>query len=51
MVKKTKRKVTDADKKKMIDLFKQGLTMTKIADQIGCSRPTAINHLKKASLK
>lgn len=48
---KARKKLTDTDKKEMITLFEQGLSMTKIANRVGVSRSTVINHLRKAGLK
>lgn len=45
-----KRKVTDDDIELMKELYKQGFSMTKIADQIGVSRPTVTKYLRKAGL-
>ncbi|MGW8749477.1 helix-turn-helix domain-containing protein [Bacillus wiedmannii] len=43
-----KRKVTDKDITKMQELQRQGMSVSKIAVEIGVSRPTIIKYLKKA---
>ncbi|HHT7166509.1 TPA: helix-turn-helix domain-containing protein [Bacillus cereus] len=45
---KSKRKVTDKDIVKMQELERQGMSVSKIAIEIGVSRPTVIKYLKKA---
>lgn len=45
---KAKRKVTDTDITKMQELERQGVSVSKIAVEIGVSRPTIIKYLKKA---
>lgn len=45
---KPKRKVTDKDIAKMQELVGQGMSVSKIAVEIGVSRPTIIKYLKKA---
>ncbi|PAW43604.1 hypothetical protein CKQ69_31550 [Bacillus toyonensis] len=45
---KAKRKVTDKDIVKMQELERQGMSLSKIAVEIGVSRPTIIKYLKKA---
>ncbi|MGN4539299.1 helix-turn-helix domain-containing protein [Bacillus cereus group sp. MYBK74-2] len=45
---KAKRKVTDTDIAKMQKLERQGMSLSKIAVEIGVSRPTIIKYLKKA---
>lgn len=45
---KAKRKVTDTDITKMQELERQGMSVSKIAVEIGVSRPTIIKYLKKA---
>lgn len=45
---KSKRKVTDTDIAKMQELERQGMSVSKIAIEIGVSRPTIIKYLKKA---
>lgn len=44
---KAKRKVTDTDITKMQELERQGMSVSKIAVEIGVSRPTIIKYLKK----
>lgn len=48
--KKKHRKLTENDKMKMYIMAEQGLSMTKIANRFGISRPTVISHLRKAGL-
>ncbi|KAB2454623.1 helix-turn-helix domain-containing protein [Bacillus sp. CH126_4D] len=45
---KSKRKVTDKDIAKMQELERQGMSVSKIAVEIGASRPTIVKYLKKA---
>ena len=45
---KSKRKVTDKDIVKMQELERQGMNVSKIAIEIGVSRPTVIKYLKKS---
>lgn len=45
---KAKRKVTDNDIVKMQELERQGISVSKIAVEIGVSRPTIVKYLKKA---
>lgn len=47
---KIKKNLTETDIKEMIMLFKEGMSQTKIASHFGVSRPTVINHLRKAGL-
>lgn len=48
--KKVKKKVTEKDVKKMVELFEQGFSKSKIAMHTGISRPTVIKHLSKVGL-
>lgn len=48
---KIRRKITEADRKKMVALFEQGYSKSKIAIRMGISRPTIINHLRKAGIE
>ncbi|PHD60420.1 helix-turn-helix domain-containing protein [Bacillus wiedmannii] len=45
---KSKRKVTDEDIVKMQELYEQGMTYSKIAVELGLSRPTVVKYLKEA---
>ncbi|AXI08156.1 helix-turn-helix domain-containing protein [Oceanobacillus sp. 143] len=47
---KIKRRITEKDKKEMVELFKQGLTKSKIATHLGVSRPTVIKYLRQVGL-
>ena len=48
---KKKRVITDTDKQEMVLLFKKGLTMAKIAEELNTTRQTVSSHLKKTGLK
>ncbi|MFE4133765.1 helix-turn-helix domain-containing protein [Peribacillus sp. YIM B13482] len=51
VAKKTQRIVSDEDILKMCTLFGKGISTTKIATEIGVSRPTVNKYLKQAGVK
>lgn len=48
--KKSRGRPAKFDSSKMVDLYKQGKTIAEVATEIGCSKQSVMNNLKKAGV-